>query len=375
MRVIFLYTSLGAAGAGTKPPWDSKVESNNHFVGEHGLPTEGYFHMLRKLKEKGVIDGLLVFIESYRSPGFRVIEGIQCYVVPRIEYVEPFLQEDDVLFVRGGFRGWYDPFLLKMQKQKRWLLLYAANTGRQRWTVWDVIFSDLTAQFTCDKRGRFWFFFKKPINPEIFHPIKIKRTMDVCIGASKIHDKKGQWMTIDALIQYKKMFGEALKCVMPGSIRYRGKETPLIPKKIEEHGLNVVMPGFLNRYELNKILNHCKLFVYLGNSGENDRGPLEATSVGCLTLLGGETRHAPFLRGGWNKGIMIAKDPTNAAAVADQINDLLKLHSEEARESVASHFDEHNGFDSVVIPEMKRLFGVIRNNPVPDIEALRKEYC
>ena len=52
MRVVFLYTSYGSGDG----PWDPTVESKNHFLGEHGLPTEGYFAMLLRLKEIGVID-------------------------------------------------------------------------------------------------------------------------------------------------------------------------------------------------------------------------------------------------------------------------------------------------------------------------------
>lgn len=373
MRVVFLYTSYGAAGVGSTPAWDSNKESNNHFVGEHGLPTEGYFHMLLKLKEMGIIDDLLIFIESYRSSGYKDISGIKCYVVPRIEYVENFLQENDIIFVRGGFRGWYDPFLLKMQKQKRWLILYAANTGRQRWTVWDIVLSDLNTEHTFDRRGRFWLLFKKPINPDIFHLRTTKRDIDICIGASKIHDKKGQWKVIDALIEYKRIFGKTLKCILPGSLRYRGKETPQIVPKINKYSLDVEQPGFVNRYAMDKIYNRSKVFIYLGNSGENDRGPLEATSVGCPTILGGTTRHAPFLRGK-HLGIIVSKNANDPTVVANEINQMLETHTERFRISVASHFDKHNGFWSVVMPDMKRLFTVLRENPIPDIEVLKKEY-
>jgi len=371
MRVVFLYTCDGRGGEGVH--WEPKVESKNHFVSEHGLPTEGYLHMLLKLKEVGAIDDLILFIESARSPGSKTISGILCYVVPRIEYVEDFLKEDDVIFVRGGFRGWYDPFLLKMKAQKRWLILYAANTGRARWTLWDIVLSDLNTHHIADKRDRFWLLFQKPISPSIFHPLSIPRTIDVCIGASKIHDRKAQWRVIDALIEYQKMFGKTLTCALPGSLRYRGKETPQIVPKIKKHKLDVVMPGFLTRHDLNKTYNHSKVFIYLGNSGENDRGPLEATSVGCPTILGGTERHAPFLRG-WPPGIVISKDPTDPSVIANEIHSMLEIHTESLRKRVAEYFNRENGFDSVVIPNMSRLFNLIRNNPTPSIEALKKEY-
>ena len=61
MRVVFLYTCQGAGDT----TWDPKVESKNHFLSIHGLPTEGYFHMLLKLKEIGAIDDLIVFKEDW----------------------------------------------------------------------------------------------------------------------------------------------------------------------------------------------------------------------------------------------------------------------------------------------------------------------
>jgi hypothetical protein len=369
MRVVFLYTNQGAGDI----VWNPKAESKNHFLGVHGLETEGYFYMLLKLKEIGAIDDFIVFIESARHPGTKTISGIKCYVVPMIRHVEGFLQEDDVIFVRGGFRGWYDPFLLNMEAQKRWLILYAANTGRQRWALWDIILTDLHTNFSCDKRGRFWFLFQKPINPNIFHKTEVERDIDVCIGASKIHDKKAQWKVINALIEYKKIFGKNLKCILPGSLRYRGKETPQIIPKINKYGLNVEQPGFVTRYELNKIYNRSKLFVYLGNSGENDRGPLEATSVGCPTLLGGTSRHAPCM-GSCELGICVSKKPDDPKTVAYEIELMMNIHSEDLRNHVASYFDKHNGFDSVVIPNMVRLFTIIRHNPIPNAEVLKKEY-
>jgi len=373
MRVIFLYTSYGAAGVGTTPPWDKEQESKNHFVGIHGIETEGYLYMLVALKKLRVIDDLLVFIESNRHTGHKIVLGTKCYVVPRIDYVEDFLKDDDVLFVRGGWRGWYDPFLLKMQKQKRWLINYAANTGRQRWTVWDIVLSDLSTKHSYDKRGRFWFQFSKPINPEIFHPKQIDRDYDVCIGASKIHDKKAQWRVIDALIKHKEIYGTTLKCVMPGAIRWRGIETPQVVPKINKHDLNVEQPGFVDRYALSTIMNRSKVFVYLGNSGENDRGPLEATCVGCPTLLGGTSRHAPFLRDN-EKGILVSKDCTDPSIVAKEIQGLLDIHDENLRRQITSHYERNNGFYSVVIPKMSRLFDTIRMNPTPSVDALRKEY-
>ncbi len=142
MRLVFLYTSVSPCPVGSNQPWDPDKETQNFYaIDGNGLLSEGYFHMIKKMKEEKIVDDLIIFIESAKSPGSTVLEGISVYVTPQIEYVEKYLKEDDVIFARGGFRTWF-PFLNKMKEQKRWLLLYAANTGRARWKFWDVVFDD-----------------------------------------------------------------------------------------------------------------------------------------------------------------------------------------------------------------------------------------
>lgn len=364
MRLIFLYMSYGAATEGTNQPWDKTCKSENRFVSHMGLPTEGYFYMLKKMLEEGIIDDLIIFIESNRSPGCAIMEGIPVYVVPEIKYVDDFLQEGDVIFARGGFRGWFN-WLHRKRKEGHWLMLYAANTGRSRWKVWDLVFDDLKEKHWFDKRNnRFFFQFKKPINPQLFKPMKTRRDYDVCIGASHIHDKKAQWKTIKALVdlqmQDKLDQRKPRKYVLPGALK-NGVHTNHIINDIKEAGLNVEIPGMVHRFKLNEYYNRSKLFVYLGNSGQNDRGPLEAMSVGCPIMLGGTTRHSHVL---WKNqvGCKIATDPNNPAVTAGEIRDMIDLHTEGLRVHNQTYFDNKNGIEKVVIPDMAKLFGLIRAN-------------
>ena len=364
MRLIFLYMSYGPAPEGSNQPWDFRNESHNRFVHDEGLPTEGYFHMLKRLWQKGIIDELVIFIESNRSPGKKTIDGIECYVVPEIKYVEDFLEEGDVIFARGGFRTWYN-FLTRMQIKGHWLMLYAANTGRARWKFWDVVFDDIQGKHWWDTKQRFFHDFKKPINPIIFKPMKTLRDYDVCIGASNVHDKKAQWKTIDALIdlELQDRLDRPLlrrKYVMPGAIK-RGVNTNHILKKIRESGMNVHTPGHVHRSKLNEYYNRSKLFVYLGNSGQNDRGPLEAMSVGCPILLGGVTRHSPVLHKN-TVGCKIATDPNNPAVTAGEMREMIDLHTEGLRVHNQIYFDNVSGMETVIIPDMAKLFGLIRAN-------------
>ena len=372
MRLIFLYMSYGSAKEGTCQPWDKECLSSNRFVQNGGLPTEGYFYMLKRMKEAKIVDDLIVFIELNRSPGKKDIQGIPVYVVPEIKYVEDFLQEGDVIFARGGFRSWFN-FLTRMKIKGHWLLLYAANTGRSRWKFWDVVFDDIQGQHWADARQRFFFNFKKPINPSIFKPMRTQRDYDVCIGASHIHDKKSQWKCINALIDLQKQDEldgtPPRKYVMPGAIK-RGVHTNHILKNVRESGIHVHTPGHVPRSKLNEYYNRSKLFVYLGNSGQNDRGPLEAMSVGCPILLGGTTRHSPVL---YNNtiGCRIATDPNNPAVTAGNIRDMLDLHTEGLRIHNQIYFDNVSGIETIILPEMEELFGIIRENRKPNIDLLR----
>lgn len=372
MRLVFLYTSVSPNPVGSNTKWHpEKVTQNFYATDLNGLRSEGYLFMIKAMLDMGIVDDVIMFIESAKSPGVTEIQGIPCYVTPQIEYVEDFLKKDDIIFARGGFRTWF-PFLEKMKQQKRWLLLYAANTGRQRWKFWDIVFDDLSGKHSYDTHNRFWFDFKKPIHEKIFFPTKTERIYDICIGCSHIHEKKGQWKTIEAMIKYKEIFGKNLRCIMPGRGN-RGINTCKINDKIRDFHLNVTLPGMVTRGEVCKILNQSKLMVYLGGGGQNDRGPLEALRCGTPIMITNPPNHSPIVYS--NPQICkVVKNSDDFELVANSIYNCLKDTSEGKREYVASYFQSACGLNEVIIPDMKELFNVIRENPVPDIEKL-KEAC
>lgn len=372
MRLVFLYTSIGANPVGSNSPWNPAQKTENFYATNiNGLLSEGYLYMLKKMLEEKIVDDLIIFIESSKSPGSTMIEGIKCYVTPQIEYIEDYLKEDDIIFARGGFRTWF-PFLNKMKEQKRWLLLYAANTGRQRWKFWDIVFDDLNGKFDYDIHKRFWFDFKKPIHEKIFFPMKTERIYDLCLGASHIHEKKGQWKTIEAIIKYKEIFGKSLRCIMPGRGN-RGVNTTKIKQKVSDYHLDVAFPGMVTRDEVCKIMNQSKLFVYLGGGGQNDRGPLEALRCGTPIMITNPPNHSPVVYS--NPQVCeTVRDSDNFELVATKIRGCLENSSEGKREYTTSYFQSSCGLNEVIIPDMRKLFNIIRANPVPDIEPLKKEY-
>jgi len=372
MRLVFLYTSFGPNPVGSNTYWNPRdITQNFYAVNINGLLSEGYFYMLKRMLEEKVVDDLVIFIESSKSPGCVHLQGIPCYVTPQIEYIEEFLREDDVIFARGGFRTWF-PFLEKMKAQKRWLLLYAANTGRQRWKFWDVIFDDLTGKHSYDIHNRFFFDFKKPIHEDIFYPTKTERIYDICIGASHIHEKKGQWKTVEAIIEYEKMFGKKLKCIMPGRGN-RGVNTTNIKNKVRDFHLDITFPGMVTRDVVCEIMNQSKLFMYLGGGGQNDRGPLEALRCGTPIMIANPPNHSPVVYS--NPQVCgVIENSENFQLVANEMHDVLKQTSEGKREYVSSYFQSSCGLSEVIIPDMRKLFNIIRANPVPNAETLKKEY-
>jgi glycosyltransferase involved in cell wall biosynthesis len=248
--------------------------------------------------------------------------------------------------------------------------LYGANTGREKWLFWDIIFSDIARKSWIDARGRLWVDFHKPIHPVIFRPIECNPEYDICIGASHIHDKKGQWKTIQAIVEYEKMYGTKLKCVMPGRLM-RGVNTRQIPKVIAEHSLDVKVTGMVGRKTVNELYNKSKLFVYLGGGGQNDRGPLEALRCGTPIIICNPARHHEvcYLDGTASE---VCEKHLDSKMVAQKINLVLNKRTVDTKALVHRYFEAHNGIETVCLPEMKSVFDIIRRNPKPSRDALEE---
>jgi len=372
-RLIFLFTSHGSA-PGANIPWVPETPAKNKFVSnDGGLPTEGYFYLLRRMIETGIVDEVLIFIESNRGTGscrFKRRKGfIPCFVVPDITYADQYLKPDDIIWARGGFRSWFS--FLNSKKGKHWLILYAADTGREKWMFWDIIFNDLNEQHVLDRGGRYWFPFKKPIHEEIFKPLELELKYDVCIGASHIHDKKAQWKMIEIANEYKKLYGENLKCVLPGAMR-RGARSSQIPEKIKNYNLDIEMTSMISRQQMNTIYNQSKLFVYLGYGGQNDRGALESLRCGTPVMLASYNRHAFFFKNN-DRIIKIANRPDEFKSMAIEIRNYLQEIDTEKRKETSKFFQDNSGVETIILPEMKRLFDVLKNNE-PNYKILSEEY-
>ena len=351
MRLIFYYVA----------------HRNAKYYLEDFFPTEGYYRLLERMVETGIVDEVLVIAESgKRLPAVEYMPGFTGYVMPAVKDVPGGLREDDIIWVRGGWKSWY-PFLEKISP-KHWMLFYGANTGRERWPFWDIIFDDLDKQDYIDGLGRIHLDFRKPTHPGIFYPMALERKYDLCIGSSHIHDKKGQWRGIKAAIAYQHVIGEKLKCVLPGSFR-RGVMTNSILDDIRKYDLDVELPGMLPRDELRAVYNESKLFVHLGTGGQGDRGALEAMRCGCPVMIGFTQYHSPFTYA--NSDISyVAADPDHFETLAHEIHVQIGQSTEEKRKRVFEYHEGECGIETVSLPRMKKLFSLLKKLPKSDKHEL-----
>lgn len=351
MRLVFLYLAHRNAG---------------YYL--NFLPTEGYYYLLKRMVETGIVDEVSVIIDSGQklSP-VNYIPGLTGHVVPGIENTP--MREDDIIWVRGGWKSWF-PYLEQLHQEGRKLLFYGANTGRERWPFWDVIFDDLAGKDFVDGAGRIHLDFRKPTNPEIFRPMDIEPKYDLCIGASHIHDKKGQWRGVQAAKWYQRIFGKNLKCVMPGAFRH-GVHTNNIIENIRKYGLDIELPGMLSREELVKLLNTSKVFAHLGSGGQGDRGVMEAMRCGCPVIIGFPMYHAPWT---YQSDLSyVAVDPDHFSTLAYEIYEQIGQATKEKRRQVFKYHESQCGVERVILPKMRKLFNVLRENPRADRRVLWAE--
>lgn len=349
MKAIFLFMSNKYA---TEYNDDWKTQTAGDLYSDEAK--ECYFYMLEKLVEQKVITDLTVFYESGFQPGKAdFVKGAKNWVIPNIECMTEFIDDDTILFIRGGFKHWHD--YLKSYKGKNWLMLYAANTGRQKWPWWDIVLDDLNMSNTIDALGRYQFPFVKPVNEEIFKMKLNKRvSFDVCIGASHIHDKKGQWYSVQILESFHKQFGYYPTMVMPGAMRHSTYTNQMLEKQIMQE---IIMPGMLQRDALAELFNDCRVFLGMGGGGQNDRGILEAYACGLPVIYSAKQRHTPLL---YHDGISTHYWPEDMS-IDNKATALKEILDEKGEQSFwkTTRYGEYTsrmGFNNVVMPSLAELF-------------------
>lgn len=366
MRVVYLFMSKSSCPDNS---WNPGSNCAEYFTDEEtGIYSEGTFYMLVSMLRHGIIDDLTVFYESCNGTGKADWGyGIKGYVVPHVKHIDGYLRKDDVIYARGGFRSWHDWLVSK--KDKHWLINYSANTGRQRWKFWDIIFWDLEKVNKIDRLQRYWMYFRKPTHPKLFYPIFDQKPIyDVCIGSSHIHDKKGQWRVVNALLEHRNMFGTELKAVLPGAAR-RGVKSSSMYQMVKNERLNIDVVGMLPRNKMaERVYNASKVAVFMGTHGQNDRGPLEALACGTPLIIGSPRYHSPVTYENSNI-TMVPSDIDDPGGLIMLMRESIKKWNFDKRKKVYEYFVDNCGLHNIILPEMGKLFDIIRKNPKPCLAA------
>lgn len=369
MRVVYFYVSNGACSPDNIIPWNDKIETQNSYA--KNIWTEGPFRMLDLMAQKEIIDEQLVFIDSTRNPGFYPItEKSKVYVVPHLKESLKYIKPGDVIYARGGFKPWIDT-LHTLSNNKHWIMFYRANTNRGSWAYWDVILDDLVDN-NYNSGGRLGYAFRKPINEDLFYDNKHPQKLyDVMVGASHIHIKKGQHLTIQALLKYKEMFGNSLSIILPGSF-IKSYTNEIIIKALESKELRINFAGMVDREKLNSQMNLTKLFIHLGPGGQNDRGVLEAMCCGTPVMVASK-RYSPFIYNNpeFGKLVTCQNDPRETAIA---IGEMLCEINKGKYNNISEYYLKNNGMEQEAIPRMIKLLNFIKANPIPDRQRLLKEF-
>lgn len=356
MRLVYLFTSHGCASPDTTIKWDVNARTENMYA-EYGFPTDGMYSLCELLLARKIVSEVLVFVESTISPGtLKYKEGFTCYTIPSIMSAIDMLHADDILFVRGGFRSWF-PFLTAVCPG-HWTLFYRAASNRNPWPFWDVILEDLIEPGASyvDQFDRVHLEFNKPVNSKIFFPMprfSQDNRYDLCIGASHVHDKKGQWRTVNALEPYSSRYGTSLCCILPGGLR-RGEKTNAMVESIRTNKLNVKLVGMLNKDVLREVYNASSMFIHLGGAGQNDRGVLESLACGTPVMLANVQYHAPFTYDN-ERFCYVTHSAGDPEKLAIAIHTALEKFQGLKPEVVHDYYEKRNGL-AVVQQQMDKLF-------------------
>ena len=353
-KLIYLYTS-------DRPANNAKRElimtpTKNKFATE--APTDGMIKMWCELAGRDIIDKVEIFVDSHISCGYKQLTPkASLYVVPDIDIARDFISPGDIVIVRGGFKPWFPTLTKIYEARKNWILFYRANTNRNPWPFWDIILDDLLKKTSVMHLNRYWFKFSKPVNEEIFkYDPAIGKTYgkhyNVCIGASHIHAKKGQYMGVRALRAYTDYYEYKLSAVLPGGFIRCMYNKEIITAR--DDGIVDVI-GHTTRQLLCELLNRSEVFIHAGPGGQNDRGVLEAMCCGLPVILASHNHFSDFVSSGHGYNAVVdAGKSTTPLNIARWIRSIRMNPSDPL--DIKRFYQNYNGLNEVCIPKMISLF-------------------
>jgi len=338
------------------------------YVRDYGIRTEhamydGHFELLNYMVRHKIVDEADAVLDIYRVREEERIVTKDGVVVRRrngIDDLKP--NRGDVIWVRGAWKPWL-PWIRAQADRHIWLMFYDANTGRKTWPFWDVVVSDIIRNQGIDRFGKLWYWYPKPVSP-VFRPMKVAIKYDICIGASRVFDKKGQYRVFNAVVAYEKLFGIKLRCVMPGCFMYHQQKTALMRAELPRYPHVEPLP-LVPRPVLAKLFNQSLIATHTCGGGHGDRAPLEAGACGRPLVLAATRRHAEFV---FNDPqiTFVPTDVDDAESFARGLKPWIEASTPERRKYVAEHFRRHASVESGSGPRMKTLFDFFRAHPDAD---------
>ena len=337
---------------------------------------DGHVDLINWFLDNGVVDDAVMIIDRMgaKSPEHHKTDG-KLLIETRsgIDDLKP--QIGDVIWVRGSFKTWGQS-IQRWHRQHIWLIFYDANTGRRNWPYWDVGISDLidSTRWTLREPRKLWWNYTKPVSRlfRLMPEYKDKLIYDVCIGASHIYDRKGQYHTYNAIKAYHKLFGKRLRCLLPGGYYCRERNTMQMRRELEAGvAPNVHYVGNIPRDDLVVAFNQSRVFSITAGGGHGDRGPIEAGMCGCPMIIGYTKYHSPYM---WqNRRItLVPEDARDPELFARELHDWLEdSRGHERREEIAAWFREHGSIETGSGPRLRQLFDLFREYPMANRERLK----
>lgn len=342
---------------------------------------EGHHKLFTILAQCGIFDRIDVYTENLSGNTYCVPFIEDRYEMTALSRAPDYdfdVPEDSVVWVRGGFKPWIETLLeVPDLKKKHWVLFYGANTGNERWPYWHIILNDLI-DVPDDRQlpHKYSIPYRKPINTNVFYfDESIQRDIDICVGASNVHDKKGQYITAKILKRYHERTGRWLRSFMPGSSR-GGAETKRMYEGIMRGDYGPMRAtGTIPRVDLADRLRRTKTFIHLGGGGQGDRGPMEALSCGCYLILADSGRHAPWLDR-IPEACTIVRDPDNPNKI-DYLTDLVDKslrNTSTPRNLFSTYYTVENGIYTNTVVDFQQMVSFFKETPKPNVMAFKEYY-
>lgn len=258
------------------------------------LHTDGHYTLIKELVRRGIIPGARIIMENYNqrfTP--QIIEQDDNFTVETIGVFHKLkIDPGDIVWIRGGWKPWIPR--IEEWAENHWFMYYGANAGHHSWPWWDVILWDLAEGNKIGKDDKLWWHYRKMVSPE-FHYQPMEERYDICVGASHIYDRKGQYRILPICKKYKELTGKDLRVCMPGSFYSHERKTEAMRKEIQEGKWpNIHMPGWLTRTQLVEAYCRSKWFYAATCGGQGDRCLPEAGMCGCRSIIALSKNHPPY---------------------------------------------------------------------------------